>query len=149
MFGTRTISTTGRQLRVSADGHPRWKAGGVTIDWSTVTPVNGDTTLPDGTVIKAGDSYIRYGTVLCRITASGKFGPYAAAANDGRQTLRRGDCYLVDQTFLRSGIHADERSVIEGGLVYLPRIIGAAGVTGNPVEADLLTAFPDLSLVRD
>jgi hypothetical protein len=30
-------------------------------------------------------------------TASGKYGPYDSAATDGRQTLTRGECFILDE----------------------------------------------------
>ena len=36
-YGRRTLGSTGVAIQVSADGSPEWKAGGVTIDWATVT----------------------------------------------------------------------------------------------------------------
>lgn len=69
-FGTQVISTGGRDVQVSCDPEPLRKVGGVTIDWSLVSAVNADTTLKDGTVVKNGDKYIRYGTVLCKITTA-------------------------------------------------------------------------------
>lgn len=45
-----------------------FKIGGVTIDWATVAAVTGaDVELKDGTTIKIGKKYLRYGQVLCRI----------------------------------------------------------------------------------
>lgn len=62
--------STGHPLRLSFDGHPEWKAGGITIAWSTVAAVGSDTTLKDGYVVKSGEKYIRYGQPLLQITTS-------------------------------------------------------------------------------
>jgi hypothetical protein len=40
-----------------------WKVAGITVDWSLFTAVAADTTLDDGTIVKAGDKYARYGQV--------------------------------------------------------------------------------------
>jgi hypothetical protein len=62
---------TGFPLRITADGRPEYKVGGVTIDWSTVTAVSGSpVTLPDGTTVAVGDKYIRYGTPITQILAA-------------------------------------------------------------------------------
>lgn len=50
------------------------KRGGITIDYTTV-PANGD-----------GQRIIKGGTVLGKITATGKYGPYASGASNGLQT---------------------------------------------------------------
>lgn len=57
-----------------ASQHYTVKRAGITIDHTTV-PLNDD----DMRVIKGG-------TVMGKITASGKYGPYDATATDGRQT---------------------------------------------------------------
>lgn len=67
----RTVLTNNSVFptRVSADGSPKYKAGGVTIDWTSVTAVSGsDVTLPDGSIIRIGQKYLRYGQVICKIT---------------------------------------------------------------------------------
>jgi hypothetical protein len=147
-YGTRTISTSGRGVRASADGNPHAKVGGALIDWSTVTAVSGDTTLSDGTVVKDGDKYLRYGQVICQITASGKFGPYDAAtpATDGRQTLTNGDCYIIDETVVMSDPKSDYPIAIDGGRVFADRI---SDITGNPSLATLVGKMPLLVLVDD
>lgn len=249
-FGTSTIATTGTNMRVSADGCPEWKIGGVTIDWADVTAVASDTTLPDGTVILTGDKYLRYGTVLTlkgvaeiqsldlsagndptagtfvltvpefetnpggsatlawnvsaaamqtaleaivgtgMVTVSkssfvytitfnrllgviptltvdddlltgatsvtvtestagvgnGYYGPYASGATDGRQTLTRGHCFILDQTVIASQLHSDQIAVFDGGNVWMQRILN---LSTNPSESNLLTAFPRLKPVRD
>jgi len=64
-YGQQTIGTTGSPIQVNADGRTDgFKHCGVTIDWSLITAVSADTTLLDGTIVKNGDKYIRYGTVL-------------------------------------------------------------------------------------
>jgi hypothetical protein len=55
--------------RVSADGSPKYKAGGGTIDWGTVAAPGSDVTLPDGSIVKSGTKYLRHGQVVCRIDA--------------------------------------------------------------------------------
>lgn len=155
-FGRRILDTIGRVVRCSADGRPRQKAGGVTIDWSTVTAVTDDTTLSDGTVVKAGDKYLRYGQVLGKITATGYFGPIATAAGgataatDGRQTVDatvRGDAFILDETVLLSQSASDHPAVFDGGLVFKSRLL--MGGNGQPTEAQVETMFPDVTFVTD
>lgn len=42
--------------------------------------------LPGGVLLASGNGVLAKGTVLGKITASGKFAPYAAANSDGTQT---------------------------------------------------------------
>lgn len=53
--------------RVSADGVPVYKPGGITIDWSTVAAPGSDVNLPDGSIIRSGNKYLRYGQVMSKI----------------------------------------------------------------------------------
>lgn len=69
-FGRTVIKTIGKRISVVASPPTLWKAGGITIDWSTVTAVAVETTLEDGTVVAIGDKYLRYGTVLDLIGTS-------------------------------------------------------------------------------
>lgn len=66
-FGRQIIGVTGTLIQLIAAGDPEWKTGGITIDWSTITAVGADTTLPEGLVVKSGAKYLRYGQVLCEI----------------------------------------------------------------------------------
>lgn len=147
--------------RVSADGSPEYKAGGITIDWSIVTAASGDQTLADGSIVKDGQKFLRYGQVMTKITTSGKFGPYDPAVTEGRELLVRGNCFILDETVLQypagssllSPANDQYGSAIEGGKVFLDRIIqsGVASHTlaAGPTKAELLAAFPGIFLVLD
>jgi hypothetical protein len=143
------ISTGGRGVQVSADNNPRWKAAGLTLDWSTVTAVSEDTTLADGTVVKNGDKYIRYGTTLSKITSGGKYGPVDTGASDGRETVtavKRGDAFVLNQTVVLSRDGDVIGGVFDGGLVYKDRL--AIGGSGQPTEANFETMFPAITFVN-
>lgn len=149
-FGTRTLETGGRGVQVSADGNPRWKAGGITIDWSTVTAVTEDTTLDDGTIVKNGDKYLRYGTVLSRITASNKYGECLTNLSDGRETVTnavRGRAYILNETVVYSEPGSDHPAVFDGGLVFKGRLL--INGSNQPTEANIETMFPAITFVAD
>ncbi|KYN77172.1 hypothetical protein A0J52_09940 [Clostridium sporogenes] len=71
--------------------HVRYKTGGVTIDKTTVTSGSDDRKI------------LRAGSIICEITATGKYGPFDSGASDGRQTPTMGKCFIladsVDVTF--------------------------------------------------
>lgn len=71
-FGRQLLATNVvNSTRVSADGSPRYKSGGITLDLTTVPAASGsDVTLPDGSLIKANNQYLRYGQVLTKITTA-------------------------------------------------------------------------------
>lgn len=72
MFGQTTLSTNSvLGTRVSADNSPVLKPAGVSIDWNTIVAVSADTTLADGSIVRNGQKYLRYGQVLTKITVVG------------------------------------------------------------------------------
>lgn len=220
------VNTFGREVSVIANGPVRYKVGGCVIDWTNIQPAASQTTIPQsGRVIRQGDHYLRFGTVLCRLTATGKFVPFSApmapttlngavvagartanltsASNvnpgdtlriaagggtledivvqgvngavvtfatalqfnhadttavtkpdDGRQTLRRGECYIMDHTVvLEQDLMSDQApAVFDGGTVYLARVasdFGSGGVATNPTRSQLEAAFPGVTWVLD
>lgn len=160
MYGRQILSTNSVfGTRVSADGNPKYKAGGAVLDWTTANTASGDTTLADGSVIKDGQKYFRYGQVLCRITSSGLYARHDPDLTNGRELLTRGRCFILDQTIVQYGsgssgtsIQNDVASgVFDGGAVFLDRIIqsGTAGhsLALGPTKAELLTGFPLLQIV--
>lgn len=152
-YGRESFGTTiGTSVELSADGKPEPKVGGVTIDWATVAAVSGsDVTWADGVTVKVGEKGLRYGQVITKITASGKYGPYDPAAGDGRQTLTRGECFLLNRSALADNALDEHPEAIEGGRVWRARLIqvgtGTASLAAGPTLANLLTAFPRLQLV--
>lgn len=84
-------------------------------------------------------------------TGAGKFGPYDSAASDGRQTLARGQVYILNQTVLFSQLKSDFVEVLEGGLVWRARVIattGSASLAAGPTFATLEPAMPRLRWVE-
>jgi hypothetical protein len=153
-FGRQSILTVGHGVKLTADGRPQYKQAGVTIDWSTVAAVAGaDVTLPDGVTIVIGEKYLRYGQVITRITASGKYGPYDPAAADGRQTLTQGAAFLLEETVKENDLHSDHPPVVDGGRVWQLRLIqsgvGAASLAAGPTLANLLATFPGIRMVTE
>lgn len=152
-FGVATLQTGGRGVMASADGVPRWKAGGITIDWTTVGDTAAERTLPDGRVVSLGRRYLRYGKVLCKITASGKYGPYDALAEDGRELLTRGNCFILNESVVDDDLASDHPAVFDGGRVWRDRVVGLGTLNtdeqiANPTETELNTAFPDVTWVH-
>ncbi len=147
-YGPQEQPTIGGTLMVAADDQPVRHASGVTIDWSTVAALGSDTTYNDGTSFKTGVKVLRYGQVLCRITASGKYGPYASGASDGRQTLTRGQCVIVNTTWpeVAVGVATDFPDVIEGGLCWKERIL--MGGAGQPTVSALEAVLPLMRYVE-
>jgi hypothetical protein len=153
-FGPSTVHSVGRSIQVTADGRPEMKTAGVTIDWDTVTAVSGaDATYLDGVVVAIGEKALRYGQVLTKITASGKYGPYDPAAADGREAApANGSAFIVNETIRQDDLGSDHPPALEGGKVFANRVIattGAASLANGPTWANLLAAMPRLQRVMD
>lgn len=124
--------------------------------------VNFATFIPLGTV-NAGS--LTGGTVTVAQTTAGTtggyFGPFDPAASDGRQSLNRGDCFVLDQTYLQygiagSGIAASNDQIgnaIEGGLIFIDRVIqagtGTHSLAAGPTLAEFTAAFPSFRFAKN
>lgn len=162
MYG-RQVQTTHviYPTRCSYDGVPEYKAGGLTIDWTTVAAAAAtDTTLPDGSIVRAGSQFARYGQVWAKISASGKYGPFDPAAADGRQVLVRGECFVQDETLVSSTgnsilprTNEIRGGVTEGGRIWIARILNsgtaAHSLAAGPTLAEFMAAFPRFLLVEN
>ena len=115
----------GGELNIFDSGQVRWITGGVTIDHTTVELVDGKRILPAGTIIG-------------RITASKKFGPWDAEANDGREV----PLYMI----------AEEVDVTIGDKVVTAFDHGRVIVERLPYEeipAEVVEALRDIIFVKD
>lgn len=154
MYGRQVLGTLGFANALSADGNPRAKIGGCTIDWVTVAAVSGsDVTLADGTVVKIGEKYLPVGQVIVRITSVvsgstiGKYGPWDIAATDGRQTLvAGGDNYVLNRPTFQADPKGDYPEAIYGGRIYQARAlqsgVGTHSLAAGPTLAEFKAAFP-------
>src|SRR5438132_13928851 len=120
-FGRNSILSVGRSLQVCADGNPIAKVGGVTIDWSAVSAAAVAATYQESDPVDVGEKFLRYGQVVTKISASGLYGPYASGASDGRQTLTRGECFILNESQHENQPHSDHPPVIDGGRVWKNR----------------------------
>lgn len=119
----------------------------------TFAPVLGTTT------VAASAAGLTGGTPTAAFTAgaggnSRYFGPFDLAATDGRQTLTRGDCFIMNRTKVMGGslqlplqddIHTGE--CIIGGNVWGAKVIatnGTASLAAGPTWTNLLAAMPEL-----
>lgn len=159
-FGQNLGPKTGRDVRCISNGrYDRAKSGGITLDVSTIAAVSGsDVTLVDETVVKVGAKYLRFGQVLCMITASGLYGPYDPSVSDGRQLLNRGQCFFLDKTWIDvvagtlTGVGQGSLHVagFYGGDVWKGRILMTAGthsLAAGPTVAEFEAAFPQVQWV--
>ena len=83
----------------------------------------------------------------------GEYGPVDFAATDGRQTLANGYTFIVNETIREDSVASNHPPVLEGGKVFLDRVIqsgtGTHSLAAGPTLAELLAVMPRLRLVRD
>lgn len=269
MYGRQLIASSYVfPTHVSFDGRPKYKAGGISLDLTTLPAASGsDTNLGDGSIIKVNNQFLRYGQVLTKITAPatdtitigggatggtfvapvivggvtvntsaityssgltaatvqaaivaasnvgagnavvsgsnggpftvtfanslgvasigtispasltggtptatvvsnapggnvGRFGPFDPNATDGRQILTRGECYVLDETWMLTpgGASLPQNNeiiggVIEGGDIWIDRVLqsgtNAHSLAAGPTLAEFLAAFPSFNLVKN
>jgi hypothetical protein len=77
---------------------------------------------------------------------TGLYGPIDTSASDGRQTLTRGECFILNETVVQSELGSDHPPVFDGGAVWTDRLL--VGGTNQPTLANLLTAMPRLQPVK-
>ncbi len=92
------------------------------------------------------------GTTTQGTTSRGSFGPYDPSATDGRQTLTRGECFILNETALEAALGSDHPGVFDGGRVWKDRLLvttGTHSLAAGPTVTELEAAFPRISYVLD
>lgn len=89
------------------------------------------------------------------LAAGGYYGPYDPAATDGRQTLSRGNCFILNRTVKQNGFGAvintqdsDHPQVFDGGTVWKDRVLATTGthsLAAGPTFTEFETAFPRIA----
>jgi hypothetical protein len=146
-YGYTILEKVGTSIQVCADGNPEMKAGGVTLAWAAIaaasasyevnSPVDGATGftsfLGTGSLatdyVTAGEKFLRYGTVLCRIvggTYDGKFAPYGTASGSlasGALSKAPGDMFITNESVHEANSGSDHPPVLEGGKCWKHRLV--------------------------
>lgn len=88
------------------------------------------------------------------VANTGMYGPYDPAATDGRQTLTRGQCAILNSLVAQNGVAgftnlpSNHQGVLVGGTVWKARLkatLGTHSLAAGPTFAELEAAFPRLS----
>lgn len=140
-YGYKEIAKFGKGIQCLANrDDAMFKAGGVTFLWDAVTAEAADREIrpagetvntnflssasPADDYVVAGEKYLRWGTVLCRIsggTADGKFAPYGSTSIGGGALLKtRGNVYINNQSVHMDDYNSDHvpGGVFDGGLIF-------------------------------
>jgi hypothetical protein len=80
-------------------------------------------------------------------TSAGLWGPYDPGASDGRQTLTKGDCFILNESIRETGDpHSNHPPALQGGLIWKARILQSGAATHTlalgPTLAEFEAAFP-------
>jgi Bacteriophage lambda head decoration protein D len=113
----RSVGTVGGDIEFLASEHYTVKRVGITLD-STLWTADGN-----------GDKIVPKGSVLGRVTATGRYGPYNNAAGDGREVAKG---FLIEGTNLKFGNQVT--GLVIAGSVIAARCSGldAAGIVDLP-----------------
>ncbi len=117
----------------------------------------------DGTNLTGGTSPSASASLLPAsgtLANTGKFGPFDPNATDGRQTLTRGESFVLDETFVYQpfgtilpGPNEIRGGFIDGGAIWLQRVLqcgaGAPSLATGPTLAAFLAAFPSFQIVEN
>lgn len=144
-YGYKEVQRVGSGIQVLVHGKDvNWKVGGVTIDWAAITAESADREIrpagetvntnflssnaPADDYVYAGEKFIRYGTVLCRIsggTYDGYFAPYGSTSIGGGALLKtRGNMYICNMSVHDGDVASDHaHGVFEGGTVWKYRLL--------------------------
>lgn len=89
------------------------------------------------------------------VANAGMYGPYDSAATDGRQTLTRGQCAILNQMVVQNGalgnfthLASNHPGVLVGGTVWKARLLATLGthsLAAGPTFTELEAAFPRLT----
>jgi hypothetical protein len=160
-------TATAAAFQAALEGIPRIGAGGVTVA-RTGAGTAGDPYVYTATFSRQlGDvpqltftntftggttPTVTVATTTAAGATAGKYGPYDPAATDGRQTLSRGFCFLLNKSVLEIDPGSDHPPAMYGGLVYRDRLIataGAASLAAGPTFTNLEAAFPRLAYLGE
>lgn len=68
-YGRQVLGQTGRDVMVLADlQDAQFKMGGITLAWGLFAAAGADSKLKDGTTVKTGEKYARFGQIFCKVT---------------------------------------------------------------------------------
>lgn len=131
---------------ITIDGALLTGGAGATLTVTQSGAAAAEVTLADGSKVAAGDKYILAGTVMARITATGKYAPADTTASDGRETVTaavRGERFILDRTMIKS-LHGDHTGqLFDAGTVWKARL--QIGGSGQPTEAHVEAMLPGVT----
>lgn len=166
-YGQYNLGGFGSGIACTADGTPRAKVAGVHVFWPGVKALAAARTFKDADSVEAGERYIRYGTIIARVTAGatvdgispiGRFVPLIGTGAAGQYTtyngdatmavsVAEGDLFLVNRSKHEDEAFSDHVEALDGGRFYIRRLLvqgygdGTGGYPGAADDAADVTAL--------
>jgi hypothetical protein len=140
MFGAGNTLVTGAGA-LPANAHTVTFQGGLinyapALMTASGAGLTGGTTPAVAVTVPAGQAGGNYGW----------WGPYDPAASDGRQTLTKGDCFILNTSVRETGDPASNHPpALRGGLLWKKRILmttGTHSLANGPTVAEFEAVFP-------
>lgn len=156
-FGRFEFGKFGSGISCSADGSPVAKIAGVEIAWNAVPAVAAAYRFKDEDTVEAGEKFIRYGTMVCRLTAVpagdpavvgtvGMFVPYQAALPAGYTiSTAEGDVFLINRSVHEGDVLGSYPEALDGGRMYIRRLLVVGYGDGTGAYPDAASDAADLA----
>ena len=188
-YGQQRLERVGKSIQLTADGAPKAKAGGITILWAAVAAASADFAVrptgetssggsgyyeqnPSDDYVYAGDKFLRYGTIMCKIVGgaqAGKFAPYGTTVGSGNTiadatslSIAKGDVYALNYSVHEYELGSDHLgAAIDGGRIFAARalVVGinpnaaaeatALGLVAAMPRADFEAVLPNFTYALD
>jgi hypothetical protein len=160
---TQTVAYNANVAAVQTAMDAIFGAGNTLVTAAGALPANAQTVTFQGALVgwavapmTANGAGLTGGTTpavaVAVVTAGGTngwYGPYDPAATDGRQTLARGSCYVMNETVRMQDLHSNHPPVLDGGRVFRARILqsgtAAHSLAAGPTLAEFEAAFPRIN----
>jgi hypothetical protein len=164
-YGQYNLGGFGSGISCTADGTPRAKVAGVHMFWPGVKALTAARTFKDADSVEAGERYIRYGTIIARVTAGatvngispiGRFVPLIGTGAAGAYTgyngdatmavsVAEGDLFLVNRSKHEDEAFSDHVEALDGGRMYIRRLLVAGYGDGTGGYPDAATDAADVT----
>lgn len=167
-FGQYSLGSFGSGISVSADGSPVAKIAGIQVGWAGVKALAAARTFKDSDSVEADEKFLRYGTLMARVTAAsagtlaidpaivGKFVPFSGGGAAGDYTsyngdatmavsILEGDVFILNRSVHENDVASDHPEAIDGGRIYKRRLLVTGYGDGIVTYSDYATDLADIA----
>lgn len=156
---------SGAAVESALNALPRIGPGGVTVAKTGTMPgtftltfarsLGNVPTLTNGGVgnlTSGSTATLTHGTTTSGEASGGKFGPYDPSASDGRQTLAKGACFMLNRSIREEDAHSDNIGVLSGGTMWRDRMLctdGTHSLAVGPTLTEVNSVMPRLDYILE